>query len=70
MNQPSWKKPVGMMLIILLIVVWAVIVASLSTVVGRWHILLQAVFYLVAGVAWIFPLKPLLRWMETPAFKE
>lgn len=70
MNQPSWKKPVGMILIILLIVVWAVIVASLSTVVGRWHMLLQAVFYLVAGVAWIFPLKPLLRWMETPPFKE
>jgi len=26
----------------------------------------QAVFYLVAGVGWILPLMPLIRWMERP----
>jgi hypothetical protein len=25
----------------------------------------QAIFYLIAGIVWILPLKPLLRWMET-----
>ena len=28
------------------------------------YVLVQAVFYLVAGIIWIMPLKPLLRWME------
>jgi len=27
-------------------------------------------FYLVAGIVWILPLKPLLRWMETGKFKD
>ena len=40
-------------------------VASLSGVVGGWWWPVQAVFYLVTGIVWIAPLKPLLRWMET-----
>jgi len=26
--------------------------------------LMQAPIYLIAGIVWILPLKPLLRWME------
>lgn len=62
---PSWRKPAGVLAILLLIAVWAALVASLSPFVGQWHWTLQAVFYLVAGVVWILPLKPLLLWMET-----
>lgn len=62
--QPSWRKPIGMLLILLLIAGWTAIVASLSPWVGSWPVLVQAVFYLVAGIVWILPLKPLLRWME------
>ncbi len=61
---PSWRKPAGVMLILLLIAVWAVLVASLSGVVGAWAWPLQLGFYLVTGIVWITPLKPLLRWME------
>lgn len=62
--QPSWRKPAGMAMILLLILVWAVLIASLSTWVGDWPVLVQAIFYLIAGTIWIMPLKPLLRWME------
>ena len=62
---PSWRKPVGMLAILALILVWCVAVASLSGVVGGWWWPVQAVFYLVTGIVWIAPLKPLLRWMET-----
>lgn len=68
MTEPSWRKPVGIFAILLLIIAWATLVASLSAGVGRWPVLLQAIFYLVAGLAWILPLKPLLRWMETGRF--
>lgn len=30
----------------------------------------QAIFYLVAGLAWILPLMPLIRWMERPDPEE
>jgi len=56
-----------MLLILAIIAVWAVLVASLSGVVGRWPWPAQLVFYVVAGMVWIAPLKPLLRWMERGA---
>jgi CHASE2 domain-containing sensor protein len=64
---PSWRKPVGMLAILVLIGLWCVAAASLSGVVGQWHPLLQALFYLIAGIAWIWvlPLRRMLAWMET-----
>lgn len=70
MNEPSWRKPAGIFFILTLIAAWAVLVASLASHVGSWPILAQAIFYLLAGIAWILPLKPLLRWMETGHFKD
>ncbi len=61
---PSWRKPAGMLLIVAIIVLWAVLIASMSGVVGQWHWVLQLAFYVVAGIVWITPMKPLLRWME------
>ena len=68
-NKPSWRKGAGIAIIVLLILLLAVFVASLSGVVGRWPVLGQALFYLVIGVIWIIPLKPLLYWMETGRFR-
>lgn len=65
----SWRKPAGVGLILLLVVVWCVLVASASAIVSEWHWVLQAIFYLVAGIAWILPLKPLLMWMELGRWK-
>lgn len=62
--QPSWRKPAGILLILLLIGVWSVGIVALSHWIGAWPVLVQALFYLVAGIVWILPLKPLLRWME------
>jgi len=55
----------GIALIVLLIAVWATFVASLAQVVGTWPVLVQAMFYLIMGIAWIIPLKPLVRWIQT-----
>ena len=63
--QPSWRRGAGIAAILLLILLWAVIVASFSRTVGQWPVLVQALFYLVVGIAWITPLKPLLRWSQT-----
>ena len=69
MSEPSWRTPVGVFAIIAFITLWVVLVASLAGSVGRWPVLAQAVFYLVAGIAWILPLKPVLQWIETGRFR-
>ena len=49
----------------LLIAAWAAIVASVAPLLDglpRW---LHIAYYLIAGIVWILPLRPLLRWMET-----
>ena len=63
--MPTWRKPAGVIAILALIAVWSIAVASLSGLVGGWAWPLQLGFYLVTGLVWIAPLKPLLRWMET-----
>lgn len=68
-EDPSMRKLAGILLILLLIVFWAAFVASLAHVVGRWPILVQAPFYLIMGIAWIIPLKPLVRWIQTGSFR-
>lgn len=67
--QPSPRKLAGACLILLLIGVWAAFVASMARIVGGWPILVQAPFYLFMGLAWIIPLKPLVRWIETGSFR-
>lgn len=63
--EPSPRKLAGISLILLLIAVWAAFVASFARIVGSWPVLAQAPFYLFMGLAWIIPLKPLVRWMQT-----
>ena len=63
--QPSWRKPAGTLLILALIVGWAAIVVTIAGWIGAMPWPVELAFYVIAGVAWILPLKPLLRWMET-----
>ena len=62
---PRWRQPAGIGLILLLIIVWSVIVVSASSILVGTPWPVHLIYYLVAGIVWILPLKPLLRWMET-----
>lgn len=61
---------VGCSAILLMIVAWAALVASLARVVGQWPVLVQALYYLIMGIVWIFPLKPLVRWMQRGSVRD
>ncbi|MFN3619405.1 DUF2842 domain-containing protein [Sphingorhabdus sp.] len=69
LKQPTWRKPAGMLAILLIILVWSIIVVSASDFIGAQHIAVQSVIYLVAGVIWIAPMRPLMIWMETGSFR-
>lgn len=63
--EPSWRKPVGALVIIATAFFWVVLITSFSEPIGALPVLAQLPIYVVAGIAWILPLRPLLQWMET-----
>jgi len=50
---------------LLLILVWSVLVVSASSLLGGLPWPVHLIYYAVAGIIWILPLKPLIRWMHT-----
>lgn len=68
--NPRWRTLAGIFMIIGIIVAWTAIVASLAQTVTAWPVLVQAVFYTAAGIVWVFPLKPILRWSETGRWRS
>jgi Protein of unknown function (DUF2842) len=68
--EPSWRRPAAIAAILLLILFWAILIATFAPQIGRLPILVQALFYLIAGIAWIAPLKPLLRWSQTGHWRQ
>lgn len=63
--EPTWRKPVGMIGMIVYIAVYALIISVLSDQIIGMPQLVHVGFYLVAGLAWVVPLKPLFLWMNT-----
>lgn len=63
--KPTLRKPAGVLGMVAGLAVYAVLIASLAGPIGRLPVLVQAVLYLVLGIIWILPLRPLLTWMET-----
>jgi predicted membrane channel-forming protein YqfA (hemolysin III family) len=68
--EPTWRQPFGIFLILAWVVGWCVIVASLGALIvhAPWWTLVP--YYVAAGLIWILPLKPLLRWMETGRWRR
>jgi predicted membrane channel-forming protein YqfA (hemolysin III family) len=70
MTEPNWRSSAGIFGILAWIALWVILIASLSRSVGDWPVLAQGLFYLVAGIVWILPLKPVLQWIETGRFRR
>jgi hypothetical protein len=49
----------------MLIVVWAALAVTAFGWIEHLPWPVHALYFLAAGIVWILPLKPLLRWMET-----
>lgn len=65
MDEPSWRKPVGMLAILALLTAWAVAVVTAVDALGA-PVAVQGLLYLAGGVLWLWllPMRRLLRWME------
>ncbi|HYN45491.1 MAG TPA: DUF2842 domain-containing protein [Allosphingosinicella sp.] len=68
--EPTWRQPAGIALILAWITAWSVLVVSASSLIADQAWPVHVLYYLIAGIVWILPLKPLLRWMEIGKWRE
>jgi hypothetical protein len=65
-EEPTWRIPVGILLLFLALILYALAVAAwIAPLIANWPGLAQAPVYVVLGIVWLFPLKRFLVWMET-----
>ena len=69
-TDPAKRSVAGIFLVLGLIAVWAVIVASFSGPIARLWFPLQLAIYIAAGIAWIFPAMPIMRWIVTGRWRR
>ena len=59
------RKLIGAFALLALVVIWALLAMALAqsilTSVSGWA---AAIYYVVAGMGWILPAMPLIRWMS------
>ncbi|MBU6462421.1 MAG: DUF2842 domain-containing protein [Bradyrhizobium sp.] len=61
------RKFIGTLALLLLVVVWSLL--GMTVAQTPWLAssrLLQAVFYVVAGIGWVLPAMPIVSWMARP----
>jgi hypothetical protein len=61
------RKFLGTIALLLLVVVWSLL--GMTAAQTPWLTnsrLLQAVFYVVAGIGWVLPAMPIVSWMSRP----
>ena len=63
-GQPSWRKPAGMIFMLLLVLLWCGIAVTLLDRISGLNFWLQLPAYIILGIGWIFPIRPLLTWMS------
>lgn len=66
--QSRTRKAIGCLALLAYMAVYAALAASLgvalAAVLPAWA---QLIYYAVAGIVWIFPLRPLFAWMNRGA---
>jgi Protein of unknown function (DUF2842) len=61
------RKLVGAILLIALVVTWALLAMALAqSAVVKANGLIEVIYYVVAGLGWVPPAMPLIRWMSRP----
>jgi hypothetical protein len=58
------RKLIGAVALIVLVVVWSLVAMALAqTVLTSISGFVAAIYYVVAGLGWVLPAMPLIKWM-------
>jgi hypothetical protein len=58
------RKPLGALIIVVWIVAYVAVAAVIGDRIASEHWFWKVLYFPIAGLAWVLPLKPLLRWMH------
>ena len=68
--KPSLRKPVGILLLLLFLAAYAGLAVRIAERAGGLPVWVQTLVYLGLGIAWVTPLGPWLRYMETGRWRR
>lgn len=61
------RKLIGTFVLVFYVIIYSLVAMTLAArLLPGTSGVLQMVFYVVAGLVWIFPLMPLIKWMQRP----
>jgi hypothetical protein len=61
------RKLIGAVLLIILVVGWTLIAMALAQLPAvKANGVVEVIYYVVAGLGWVLPAMPLIRWMSVP----
>ena len=61
------RKLIGAVALIVLVVTWALVAMALAqSPVVKAHGLIEVIYYVLAGLGWVLPAMPLVKWMSRP----
>jgi hypothetical protein len=58
------RKPLGALIIVVWLVAYVAVAAVIGDRIASEHWFWKVLYFPIAGLAWVLPLKPLLRWMH------
>lgn len=61
--MPRWRHAIGILVLVAGLVVYALAAMLAGAALTAAHWLVELAFYVVAGLAWLWPARFLLRWM-------
>ncbi|MEX0752577.1 MAG: DUF2842 domain-containing protein [Xanthobacteraceae bacterium] len=64
------RKFIGAVALLVLVIIWALLAMALAqSVLASVTGWLAVLYYIVAGLGWVLPAMPLIRWMSRPDSK-
>ena len=61
------RKLIGAVVLIVLVVTWALVAMALAqSPLIKANGLIEVIYYVVAGLGWVLPAMPLVKWMSRP----
>lgn len=64
------RKPIASLVLLLFIAFWIWLAGTVGSAITDAPQVLQLIFYIFAGIGWIFPLRPLFKWMNANETNE
>ncbi len=64
--NPRLKKLIAIAVFLPALLIYFGLVVTIADFLPE-NLLVYLVYYIIAGTAWAFPLKPLMMWMNAPA---